>query len=531
MQNAFAQTDVLTEGIKDNPGSWWVGEGLKKGDQFSYRMCHVDFRECSDFEMNIWIEGDISVGTETKWLVQTVVYDRIYVITGTMELGKIAPEPTGGSAILSKYRGAFKTSIIWLSAFANANEPKEFSRPSWGKIANIGGQQIIPQEMQTITVPAGTYETALIAWKTGGQTSRVWVLDEFPFPIKGDTFTHVSEGIPPPEYQFELLDYKENVQTNPFAGIEAKLPDVIKEGCPKLYDLVDIKRTSVNYAYLLEVKYGPKNPLSGCAIEWFINFKKPADQTEFLNQVQYDIWLVDDDFTIPPLRSIANEEGSDFLYSPSGQVHRNTFVTENAGTSHYVIWIYGLSPKFVVPIVAPDYLQIDIPLSGSYTPTPTPTLKPEPKPVPEPTCRPGTVLKNGICVVDQQGNGGGCLIATATYGSELAPQVQFLREIRDNTVLSTSSGTSFMNSFNQFYYSFSPTIADWERQNPVFKEATKLFITPMISSLSIMTLADNGSETEVLAFGISVIALNLGMYIVAPTAFAYKVHKHCKSRK
>ncbi|MFB5645552.1 MAG: CFI-box-CTERM domain-containing protein [Nitrosopumilaceae archaeon] len=155
----------------------------------------------------------------------------------------------------------------------------------------------------------------------------------------------------------------------------------------------------------------------------------------------------------------------------------------------------------------------------------------EPPPPPEPTCGPGTVLKNGVCVVEEQGNGGGCLIATATYGSELAPQVQFLREIRDNTVLSTSSGTSFMNSFNQFYYSFSPTIADWERQNPAFKEATKLFITPMISSLSIMTLADNGSESEVLAFGISVIALNLGMYIVAPTAFAYKVHKHYKSRK
>jgi len=68
------------------------------------------------------------------------------------------------------------------------------------------------------------------------------------------------------------------------------------------------------------------------------------------------------------------------------------------------------------------------------------------------------------------GNGGSCLIATATYGSELAPQVQFLREIRDNTVLQTESGTSFMNSFNQFYYSFSPTIADWERENPVFKE-------------------------------------------------------------
>jgi len=148
---------------------------------------------------------------------------------------------------------------------------------------------------------------------------------------------------------------------------------------------------------------------------------------------------------------------------------------------------------------------------------------------PEPQCGAGTHLENGLCVPDETG-GGGCLIATATYGSELAPQVQFLREVRDNTVLSTSSGTAFMTSFNEFYYSFSPTIADWERQNPAFKEAVKLFITPMISSLSIMTLADNGSEAEVLAFGISVIALNIGLYIVAPTAFAYKIHRHYRAR-
>ena len=56
---------------------------------------------------------------------------------------------------------------------------------------------------------------------------------------------------------------------------------------------------------------------------------------------------------------------------------------------------------------------------------------------------------------------GGCLIATAAFGSEMAPQIQFLREIRDNTVLQTESGTSFMTGFNQFYYSFSPAIADY----------------------------------------------------------------------
>ncbi len=82
--------------------------------------------------------------------------------------------------------------------------------------------------------------------------------------------------------------------------------------------------------------------------------------------------------------------------------------------------------------------------------------------------------------------GGGCLIATAAFGSELAPQVQQLREIRDNSLLQTESGSAFMESFNQFYYSFSPTIADLERENPIFKEMVKITITPLLISLSIL---------------------------------------------
>ena len=121
----------------------------------------------------------------------------------------------------------------------------------------------------------------------------------------------------------------------------------------------------------------------------------------------------------------------------------------------------------------------------------------------------------------KSGNGGGCLIATATYGSELAPQVQQLRELRDNQLLQTESGTAFMNTFNDIYYSFSPTIADMERENSMFKEAVKLAITPMISSLAIMESAE--TESEVLGLGLSVIALNLGMYIGLPAFGIVKV--------
>jgi plastocyanin len=110
--------------------------------------------------------------------------------------------------------------------------------------------------------------------------------------------------------------------------------------------------------------------------------------------------------------------------------------------------------------------------------------------------------------------GGGCLIATAAYGSELAPQVQMLREIRDNQLMNTESGKSFMATFNDIYYSFSPTIADMERESPVFKEIVKAGLTPMLSTLAIMENAE--TESEVLGLGLSVIALNLGMYIGLP---------------
>ncbi len=121
--------------------------------------------------------------------------------------------------------------------------------------------------------------------------------------------------------------------------------------------------------------------------------------------------------------------------------------------------------------------------------------------------------------------GGGCLIATATFGSELAPQVQQLRELRDNTILQTESGVSFMTGFNQFYYSFSPVVADLERESPIFKEAVKLTLTPMLSSLSLLNYVDIDSEQEMLSYGISLIILNAGMYFVAPALIIYKIRK------
>jgi len=133
----------------------------------------------------------------------------------------------------------------------------------------------------------------------------------------------------------------------------------------------------------------------------------------------------------------------------------------------------------------------------------------------------------GITTMDKY-NGGGCLIATASFGSELAPQVQLLREIRDNTILQTKFGSAFMTGFNQFYYSFSPMIADYERENPAFKEAVKLTITPLLISLTLLQHADIDSEYDMLGYGIGIILLNVAMYFIAPALLIMKIRSFYK---
>jgi hypothetical protein len=334
-------------------------------------MCHVNYRECVPFEMDLWVKGDKKTGSEDKWLVDVVVYDGNKIIKGNMELGKLAPEPSGGTDNLLVYRSAFKSSIVWLSAFANGYDesgdkgPKKFSAKSWGKIGNIGGEQIIPLAIEKVTVRAGTFDTVDISWKTGGVRSNVWVVDDFPFPVKAHTYTHVSSGIPPTEYEFELLEYKQNIVDDPFAKIISTENNSDFEGCPNTDALnKSVKKPTKSFEYQIHAYYSPDFPVEGCPMKWQINFLSKFHDTEFLNQVQYDLMVVDDKFTLPPLRSVAKDQGYDYLYSPSGQATIDMTVNHKPGIAHFVVYVYGLSPQGIVPSNPIDYLVIDLPISA-----------------------------------------------------------------------------------------------------------------------------------------------------------------------
>ena len=238
---------------------------------------------------------------------------------------------------------------------------------------------------------------------------------------------------------------------------------------------------------------------------------------------------LDVDFTTDPPHIRPGEEAKlkiNFLnpVTQNTQIHIDYFVTVlEDGTEMFgpTNRLHTSEGKISVPVQfqrAGEY-EVKIDVDGIlFNPIPTETVSfsltaggnpPDPAP-----STPGT-----------DGDGGGCLVATAAFGSEMAEEVQMLREIRDNSLLATRSGSAFMAGFNQFYYAFSPTVADWERQNPAFKEAVRVAITPLISSLSLLDHANAGSEGEVLGYGIGIISLNLGMYVGLPLAGVLRLYQ------
>jgi len=301
----------------------------------------------------MWVEKEVVANNEEKLRIQVLVEDGNKVIKGYMDVGMLAPEPTGGSDNISSYRSVYKSTITWLSAFATAptdlpgKGPKEFSKPSWGKIANIGGEQVSPIGLQTIHTPSGEYETIVIGWKTGGKSSHIWVVDEFPFPVKASTWVQVTEGIPPQEYKFTLFDYKENVSTNPFVNVVDTEQQKADANCPTEYVKEKITTNTNTNSMQVTIFYGPETPKIGCDLEFLIEFKKSYSSDIWENQVHYDILKVDSELV--PIASAAGDEGRDKFFSTSGQVHRYWLMTGDPGLQKFALLVKGTGPEYIAP--------------------------------------------------------------------------------------------------------------------------------------------------------------------------------------
>jgi len=342
-----------TAGGVNVEGSWYLGEGLKAGDYFEYSLCEIDLNDCAPITLKMWIKGTIPYETETLWDAKVAIFDGNKIIVGSMGLGETSPEPITFDDDLFHYAIAMKSSLSWLGAFATGNEgdrihgPQQFTYPAWGKIGAIGGAQLIPIREQTIILPAGTFDTVVVGWYSG-DWNEIWIVDDFPFPVKALTYTWITTGIPPIMHQYTMLDYKENVTVDPFKDLEETKPKAELFGCDNDFSNHVGKHVNTNTnTILIQYNYAPEFPMEGCDIDWRINFMNPFNSVEFIDQIHYDIWVVDENGN--KLRSYAEDLGRNDLYNGFGQVHLVLPVEENAGLVRYAIFVHGTGPENYVP--------------------------------------------------------------------------------------------------------------------------------------------------------------------------------------
>jgi hypothetical protein len=112
-----------------------------------------------------------------------------------------------------------------------------------------------------------------------------------------------------------------------------------------------------------------------------------------------------------------------------------------------------------------------------------------------------------------------CLIATATFGSEVSPDVDFLRSFRDRLVLSTKAGSAFMQVFNAWYYSFSPFVARDIAASEPLRATVRVTLYPLLlilrMSAFIYSTFSTTSELAIIAAGVVASSL-IGLVYLTP---------------
>lgn len=127
----------------------------------------------------------------------------------------------------------------------------------------------------------------------------------------------------------------------------------------------------------------------------------------------------------------------------------------------------------------------------------------------------------------------GCLIVTATLGTEMAPEVIFMRHVRDDMIGSNEVGRILVVGWNDFYYSWSPTIAETISGSEIIRSISSILLVPLIaithitafiySTISLL----NPIISSVVAF-LSAAVLSITIYMLTPFYIIHKMYDRIK---
>jgi hypothetical protein len=255
---------------------WYVGDGAKPDTFVTYKIQEQDTNSGRPFEMTIYFKEYNSTGK--YWVAPVFVVDQGRVINGTFHLSDLDLTALGSSQIpreMAPYRSAYTGSLKWLSAFVS-KPGQSLTAPYWGKIASIGGSPISPGAKEQVTVPAGTFDTTLIKYHKGVD-NKIWIKNDFPYPIKAETYADITTGNPPVQFAFELIATGQGMPKEPKST----------ENIPK----PPLEQRTERGTYFIQLFWEPETIKAGNATRFGIVFKD--DKGNSINQVGYNFAAID----------------------------------------------------------------------------------------------------------------------------------------------------------------------------------------------------------------------------------------------
>jgi hypothetical protein len=267
-RNAYAQSNT-----------WYLGEGVQQDTFVTYRIKDIGTNDSTPYELTIYFQEQDDRGA---WISPSFVVTQGKVFSGTLRLADNNLTPLGGGDVpsdMQQFVSGYQNSLTFLEAYASKSNPKPLSGNPWGNVAGTGAAVIGPTGSESVTVGGGTFDTSIITYSRGSTTNRIWVADNFPYPVKALVYADVTEPPAPIRYEFELLERGQGQPDTPEGTGGIPVPP--------------IRKSTVTAQHQVEIDWNPVEIAPGQETVFTVSFYDNRNLPE--ENVGYDFIVKDSD--------------------------------------------------------------------------------------------------------------------------------------------------------------------------------------------------------------------------------------------
>lgn len=346
--------------------TWYPGKDLKQGDYFRYSLGWVQWNNGAPVEIDFWVKNQTSDGLN----LEMVAHDGAVIQKGIVTIGHITPDPTSFDPNMVNYANYFKRTLGWLDAFATQVNPIDPLSKVYGRAGLFGEVTIGSVGMQTVSVPAGKFQTSAVYFRDSGVDSYIWVDPTQPFPVKAKVYAIKTSGAPTVGYQFELLEHGNSKQPPPFLNVHSTNLLASNSLCPTpdyATDSVHNSQPTDSNSVTIEYLYSPSVPHQGCPMKWRIWFEPMYSSSQRISDIHYNIYTVDDKGN--EVDSLSQDLGRPDIYSSIGEDEETFIVKQAPPVAHYVINVAGTGPQLssVTDATHSGLVNIDVKIAPPLT--------------------------------------------------------------------------------------------------------------------------------------------------------------------